>query len=352
MNTPRHILATNFLAIPRAYFEEVASPSLQKAQQKTTPETKSYTIAGKTILVHYYGDTAHEAFSLAFSHHEPSSEKPDLVIHAWDTSASGELMPPPWSNSKFEKNKLDEDFFGIYVSGEESLNFYNPKTQTGYFWVHDAKRMPDWSLGAPFRTILHWFLNDQGIYFLHGAVVGQHGKSVLLTARSGSGKSTTSLSSLLSGMDYVGDDYVAITDQDPIIAHSLYSSAKVTRKGLELFPELASHVWNPNFGEREKAVMFLSKPFEQQIKPSLPLSAILLPRITGGTTEIVPATKIEALVAAAPTTLLQLPLAETNKIAILKKIIEKVPCYFLNLGTDIRDIPSVIKRFLEEKRAN
>jgi hypothetical protein len=209
--------------------------------------------------------------------------------------------------------------------------------------------MPDWSLGAPFRTILHWFLNDKGIYFFHGAVVGHQGKSVLLTAKSGSGKSTTSLASLLAGMDYVGDDYIAITQDDHTIAHSLYSSAKVTRAGLRLFPELLPYVWNPNFEEREKAVLFLSDCFKNQIQASLPLSALLIPKITGGATQIVPVSKTEALLAAAPTTLLQLPLAETEKLGVLRKIIESIPCYVLELGPDIRGIPDVIKTFLSNR---
>lgn len=350
MDTPRHILATNFLAVPRSYFEAIALPSLRTAQAHGAPTIRTYTIAGKTIAVHYYGDTGNEAFSLALSHHTSSTQKPDLVIHAWDTKAAGELMPPPWSDKKFTSNTIDENFFGIYVSGEESLNFYDPATKTGYFWIHDAQRMPDWSLGAPFRTILHWFLHAEKIHFLHGAVVGHNGSSVLLTAKSGSGKSTTALASLLSGMEYVGDDYVAMTNESDVLAHSLYSSAKVTRNGLTLFPELAPHVWNPNFSEREKAVLFLAHAFNEQIRSSLPITAILIPKITGTETRIVPATKMEALVAAAPTTLLQLPLAETNKLAVLKQIIEQVPCYFLELGPDIRAIPNVIKDFLDKNR--
>lgn len=350
MIPPKHILATNFLSVPRTYFNNTAKQFLEMAQ-KGTATTITYRIAGTPVRVHYYGATAAREFSLAFSHHPLTEEEPVLTIHAWDTSAAGSLMPAPWNDPQFDGSKKhDEDFHGVYVSGEESLNFYDPKTKTGYFWVHDASRMPDWSLGAPFRTILHWFLNDINIHFLHGAVVGQNGKSVLLTAKSGSGKSTTALSCLLSGMEYVGDDYVAVTSTPPITAYSLYSSAKVTRNGVNQFPELGQHIWNQNFGEQEKAVMFLSGAFEKQIRESLPLTAILIPKITGNETRIIKASKAEALVAAAPTTLLQLPLAETNKLFILKKIIEQIPCYFLELGPDIREIPLCIKDFLASEK--
>lgn len=289
-----------------------------------------------------------DLLSLAFAHHKtPEPRNPDLTIYAWDATHTGDMIPP-WDEPEFDKNaRLDPSFFGVYVSGEESLNFYNPETRTAYFWTHESNRLPDWVFGAPFRTILHWFFTESDIHLIHGAVVGHSGKSALLTARSGSGKSTTALSCLISGMDYLADDYVAITSHDTM-AHSLYQSAKITRDGVSKFPEFADIIYNKDFGEREKAVLFLQDAFPNQVKTIAPLSIILIPRITGGETKLVPASKIEALVAIAPTTLLQLPLAETNKIGAFKELIQKVPCYYLELGPDIRNIPEVIKGFLSE----
>ena len=183
---------------------------------------------------------------------------------------------------------------------------------------------------------------------MHGAVVGSEEASVLLTAKSGSGKSTTALACLLAGMDYLSDDYIAVqATEGPVIAHSLYHSAKVTKHGLTLFPELHASVWNKDFGEREKAIMFVNDIVPEQTKRTATLKAVLIPRIGPGPTRLVPASKIQALVAIAPTTLLQLPLAETDKMGAFKSILEKVPCYFLELGPDIRGIPNVITSFLK-----
>ena len=104
---------------------------------------------------------------------------------------------------------------------------------------------------------------------------------------------------------------------------------------------------NRDFGDREKAVMFVSDLFPDQVQSSAGLSAILIPKITDGRTRLVAASKLEAILAIAPTTLLQLPLAETNKVTALKSIIEKIPCYYLELGPDIRNIPEVLKSFLK-----
>ena len=347
---PKHILMKNFLAVSRGYFDRHAKPGLEKTQATINPVTKHYTIAGNTIRVLFYGGAVANSLSLAIMHHEiEPREHPDLTIYAWDSATADTPLPAPWDepNYKEESAHPSDSFFGVYIGGEESLNFYDTETKTGYFWTQDARQLPDWAAGAPFRTTLHWFLNERDIHLMHGAVVGHHGKSVLITAKSGSGKSTTALSCILSGMDYLADDYVAtkLTD-DGVTAISLYNSAKVTREGLELFPELKPGVWNPDFADNEKAVLFMSRLFPDQVKRELPLAAILIPRIRGGETKLVTASKIEALVAIAPTTLLQLPLAETNKIGAFKDIIQKVPCYFLDLGVDVRGVPEVIKKFL------
>jgi len=340
----------NFLAVERGYFDRVLYPSLVETQQIISPITKTYLIAGRRVRIHFYGETVAHIYSLALTHHPLlDNSDADLTIYAWDGTTIGRHMMAPWDESTFEKNYTPHQvsFFGVYVGGEESLSFYDEETKTGYFWTNDASVLPDWVTGAPFRTILHWFLNESNIHLMHGAVVGTNDSSVLLTAKSGSGKSTTALSCLLSGMNYLADDYIAIEGLDKsVTAHSLYHSAKVTKHGLTLFPELHEHVWNKNFDEREKAIMFINDVFPHQTKRTANLNAVLIPKISSGPTRLVPATKIQALVAIAPTTLLQLPLAETDKIQAFKNIIEKIPCYFLELGPEIREIPDVIKSFL------
>jgi len=351
MNIPDHILTKNFIGVPREYFNRIVNPSLQKIQDAGTPFIKTYSIAGKNIRVECYGELLAEKLSLALSHHKQATGTPELTIFTWDQSTTGEQLALPWQEKKCtegnHENITDKNFFGVYIAGEESLNFYDKETSVGYFCVRDAKYLPDWAIGAPFRTILHWFLNKHDTHLMHGAVIGHHGNAVLLTAKGGSGKSTTALSCFLEGMDYLADDYAAITAKDMPTAHSLYHSAKVTKQGLELFPELKKIVWNKNFDEPEKAIVFLSDLFPGQVKTSAPLRAILIPKITGKETRIMPASKMEAFLAVAPTTLLQLPWAGTEKVTALKSIIEKVPCYFLELGSEIRKIPDVVKLFLD-----
>jgi hypothetical protein len=356
--TPEHILTHNFIPVNREYFLRICEPHLKRTQALTIPIVRTFSMAGKIIRVYFYGQSVFEIFSLALNHHPLVDQEPELTIYAWDDTTTNETPSAPWDEKNFEnKHKSDTGFFGVYVGGEESLNFYDSENKVGYFWTHDANQLPGWVTSAPFRTIFHWFLAESNIHLMHGAVVGLNNKSILLTAKSGSGKSTTALACLLSGMDYLADDYVAITqvtDSGKIkpFAHSLYHSAKITESGLDYFPEIREKIWNTDFDtredKREKALFFLMDYFPDQVKHTATLDALIIPKITGGVTRLVPTSKIQALLAIAPTTLLQLPLAETKKISAFKTIIEQVPCYTLELGPDVRAIPNLMKKFLKD----
>lgn len=342
---PDHILTDNYLGLSEAYFAHTVLPAYHTAAAAAPLHRTLFHIAGRRIAIHAYGDTVHTQLTRALEHHAVLLEgEPDLTIHAWDDSTATQELTAPWDDPTFTKQPAaaSDTFFGVYVGGEESLNFYDRASRTGYFWTHDAARLPDWALGAPFRTILHWFFNDEHIHLIHGAVVGTEDRALLLTARSGSGKSTTALSALLSGMHYLGDDYVAVEPTDPVTAHSLYQSAKVTPAGLSLFPELVPHVANAGFAPHEKAVIFLNEVLPAQVRTTATLTGICIPRIGPGPTRLVEARKIDAMLAIAPTTLLQLPLAETRKLGAFKEILDRLPCFYLELGPEVRDVPQVL----------
>jgi hypothetical protein len=272
----------------------------------------------------------------------------------WDSVGTGTNFAPSGSDPRYvfnqqvdTKRTTTEGFLGVYMHEEESLSLYDPDKKTAYFWTYDAQSVLYYVGAAPMRTLLHWFLSESDIHLMHGAVVGTAHGSVLLSARGGSGKSTTALACLYTGMQYLADDYVAIGLGEQINAYSLYNSVKISRKEMHRAPALREHVWNT---QGEKSVVFLDTLFPEQIVQSSPLRAICIPVITHTEkTVIVPASKAQAMLALLPTTLFQLPLADTDKIGSLKKIIARLPCYFLNLGRDSMEAAGVIRAFIEQE---
>ncbi len=336
----------NFLGISASYFEKEFLPAFTRVSARTSPREVQYEIAGVKISLRFFCELLAERLMPAFAHLPQFSGAPDIVVNIGD----GSIMPltPPWSHADFLQSAADApltSFRGVYISGEESVNFYDADSGVAYFWTNDVSVLPGWVVGAPLRAILHWVLSSRDIQLVHAAAVGRGDETVLLTAKSGSGKSTTALSCVLSGMTYLGDDYVGVTaGANDLVAHSLYDSAKMTPNTQKMFPEYAEGVVTVPSVDDRKSVVYLSQIFPERVRTISSVRAILIPSIDSAAEAsfLIPARKHEALRALAPTVLFQLPGAGTMLLGRLAEIVSCVPSYHLRLGSDVRAIPSVI----------
>ena len=89
---------------------------------------------------------------------------------------------------------------------------------------------PEWNCSTPLRHILHLALATRGVQFVHAGAVGRPDGGVIIVGRSGSGKSTSTLSTLGSDLLYAGDDYVGVSlnpDGGGPYVHSLYGCGKL-----------------------------------------------------------------------------------------------------------------------------
>jgi hypothetical protein len=95
--------------------------------------------------------------------------------------------------------------------------------------------------------------------------------------------------------------------------------------------------------EGEKALMFLHQHYPHKLIDGFPLKAILLPRVSGNPRTILrEASAISALKALAPSTIYQLAGSGQQELAKMSRLVREVPCYHLDLGTDLKSIPEII----------
>jgi hypothetical protein len=185
---------------------------------------------------------------------------------------------------------------------------------------------------------------------VHAAAVGTPNGGVLLAGKGGSGKSTTALNCINSELGYASDDYCLVAVDPQPYVYSLYNSAKVNADNTHRIPHLISAISNANRLDREKALLFLNEHYPDKIVTGFPLRAILLPRITGRSqTTLTPVSSIGGLRALAPSTIFQLSGAGGRAFQIMSRLVKQVPCYNLELGTDIAMIPGVIFDFLSKE---
>lgn len=344
------IQTANYTRITRAYLEDIVAPAVTLLETEHAPEIQSFQIGDVSITLRSQSPRLTEYFHKAFSH-LPIPSTSDLTVFAWDAIGSGADLTPPWKSPDYFSletqinQPTEHGFVGVYSHYDDTMTLYDPENNRAYFWIYDATKAPVWIRAAPLRTLLQWVLGDRDIHLIHGAVVTEDDRAVLLTAKGGSGKSTTSLSCLKIGMQYLADDYVAVSRGADPTAYSLYNSIKVAPYyGQEFDPAHVSET------EGEKSVVYLAPIFPSQMAYSAKLRAVLIPKIAHTeTTTIVPASKAEAMLALIPTTLFQLPLAESNKVQMLASIIASLPCYSVELGSDTLEAAQTIRDFVKNE---
>lgn len=281
-----------------------------------------------------------------------------MTVGLWDAASTGIPLPPaPWAEDAYgAKGEIigfdDEAVLSAFQVDTRSLLLYHRARARGYYLTLDAAQLPQSETGAPLRAIWHWWAREIGCQLIHAGAVGTRVGGVLLVGSGGAGKSNTALACLQSDLGYAGDDYCLLRAEPVPIAYSLYSSAKVRRADLERLAFPAVEVGNPTSAEGEKGLYFLHEQFAERLIASFPVSAILIPRVTGKRdTSVVPAPASEALLALVPNTRAQLPYAGGEIIMRAAQLVRRVPGFYLNVGTDSGQIPQSILSVLETYRA-
>jgi hypothetical protein len=208
-----------------------------------------------------------------------------------------------------------------------------------------------WDQACPIRQILFWWLGSRGCLQVHGASIGTATAGVLVVGKGGSGKSTVALSSLGTDLLYAGDDYVAVRVEPSPRIESLYCSGKLEPDHVHtLLPNLLPLLANADRIDSEKAVLYVQEHFADQTTSGFPLRAVLVPKVAAAQREsrIVETSRAAAFAALAPSTILQLHTADSGAFALMSRLIERVPCYGLELGSEVAAIPGTIARFLAE----
>jgi hypothetical protein len=341
---------------PGVFFETVYQAFQQAEQVVDGSFDRFYSMGGYTIRLRFAGPALVPRITPALEHlaTKPSSS-PMLTVCLWDSvSTCTQMPPPPWSADAYiargeVRGYNDGHIRTSFHIGANVLNMLDTRLDVAVFWIRDARQLPYYESGAPLRTILHWWLSNHGRQFVHAAAVGTAQGGVLLAGKGGSGKSTTALTCLNSKLAYVSDDYCLLTTNPHPYVYSLYSSAKVDADNIYRIPHLRSAISNADRLDTEKALLFLHQHCPDKVVTGFPVRAILLPSVTGRSeTTLTPASPIAGLRALAPSTIFQLSGAGHTAFQTMTKFVKQVPCYNLELGTDLLRIPEVILGLLSE----
>jgi hypothetical protein len=315
-------------------------------------------IAGRCVRLRFAGQGLVTTVVPALAHLAYTSPSGcDLSVCLWESRSTG-ISPPtsPWPSSactrRGEIQGAASDRIRVsFDVGSGVLSLYDRALRRAVVWCRDPDCVPASYAAAPLRTVLHWWAHDLGGQLAHAAAVGADAGAVLLTGRSGSGKSTSTLSCLDAGLGYLGDDYVLLTLDGGPRVHSLYNSAKANVDYLRrALPHWSGRV-DAVAQDEQKAVMFLHRHVPDQLRSSLAIRAIVLPRVAqAARTALRRVSQAECFRALAPTTLNQLPHGQASTSANLAAVAKALPAYALDLGRDIPAIPRLLETLLQDAR--
>lgn len=307
-----------------------------------------YRFAGRSVRLRVVGRELHTQIARPFSHlrARPSASRPALQMDLWDatrTRGAASWRPPGRANGWHETTFQSEDARYIAQRLPHTLSCLDRERGEllgGIAW-HDDIFI--YERAKPFARLLLAWHNNIGVQIVHAGLVSRNGVGVLLAGKSGSGKSTSSLLCALAGLDFVGEDYVALerAGDGSFVGHSLYNSVFLDTRHVERFPQLASLAFRGLRPHEEKSVVLLSDVVPERLERCAQIRALVFPEVTDSAgAEIRALSKGAALLALAPSSLLQIPNRDLGARGFerLADLVQSVPCFRLAVGSDWESI--------------
>jgi hypothetical protein len=338
--------ALDLFAEARAKFEQASG-------QAGGTQDYFYNLGDYRVCLRFAGPALAPYFTPALAHLAVAPvAQPHLTVCLWD-SATTQVSPPtaPLTTGGFTQRGEIVGYHAERVQvrvqfAPDILNVLDLETNEGVYWIRAAAQVPAYETGSPLLAILNWWMSRHGRQLAHAGVVGSQSQGVMLVGKGGSGKSTTSLACVAAGFTYVSDDYCLLRAEPPY-AYSLFNSGKLDSASIARLPHFESAAQKIRRAEDDKTIYFLHQLWPARVSTGLPLKAILLPRVTGQpATRLRPATPAAALTALAPSTLFQLAGGGQTEFQTLARLVRQLPCYHLDLGTQLSDIVQVIESLM------
>ncbi len=337
-------------------FYQSAKGHYQKASSGNKEIEFTFRLDAYIIKLYFSNSVMAEKILPSLLHLKRNTElNENLSIYIWDNS-SIHLNPLffPWTPEDIlQRGEIrgynDERYCTSYVHGAHGLMMLDREKSIGYFWLNDIEKLPYYEKSAPLRNLLHWWLRSRGLMLTHSSAVSDENGAILFVGKGGSGKSTTALSCLTDGLMYLSDDYCITSNKSKPEVFCLYNSAKMSASTFELFPDLYTLKEELPYENHEKMVFQLYPNYKDKLQIKAPLKAIVLPCISNRKIPLMkPMSSATALLALAPSSIYQVPLAAKLELIHFSKLVGSLPCYTIELGVDVKTNVSLIKNLLNE----
>ena len=317
----------------------------------------SYVLAGQPVEMRIVGRRLAEFMDLPFAHLRAEGvqlRRPSLSIELWDQAETD--IPCQIGSTRDDLDLhpiLNKSSDGRYASYQLQHSLAHLDRQTGSVigYVSNTEELSLYERGRPLHVLLSLWLKSRDMPVIHAGLVSKNGRGVLLAGPGGSGKSTSAIICASAGFSYLSEDLIGLQVSDGVfLGHSLYSSTFIEPDHLERFALLGPHAITGKYPFEKKRLVLLSQIASLRFERACRIYAVVLPHVVHRRESLLRrASKGEALLTLAPSSLLvgerSYGMEGFNKLA---KLVEQVPCYWLELGSVLDEIPRVLEDMLSE----
>lgn len=201
------------------------------------------------------------------------------------------------------------------------------------------------------KHLIQCALKNTDTFMFHGAAVGCGDYGVMLSGVSGAGKSTLAAMCIKHGLDYVGDDRIAITKtNNSIIANPIYTTISLENNIFE-FPV---HFIDANTAKKKNLYRFNN---DFQFRQNLPIRAVISPiKTNNALPRIIPGNKSTVIsrITADYMNLIGLLYSSTPLLdkARIDKLFTNCEFYDFELGPDISENSEFLYNFITKRMKN
>jgi len=361
VNTDRTAASGGGPAHARRQCEEAAGAfdAARAAGRETTFEAV-YVLANRRVRFRIVGSELAAAVSRPFSHlldGTCTGGLADLCVDLWDEEATG--VAAPALDKPGDLTLTAPEGAELVVCDAQLLTYQFAQTRTWFNRsaprilgaVTSGQRLSLQECSKPLQVPLGLWLSDCGVQPIHGGLVATERGGVLLLGANGAGKSTCAALCVSAGLTYLGDDFVAFSQESDgsFTGHSVFGAGRMVPEQMHRFPEVLPHTIPGRPPDEPKALVLWSSAYPARVARSVPLRAIALPRVVGAEdTRCARTSKADALRAFVSGSLFTtVPGPDRRTVNRLARLIERVPAYRLDLGRDFAVIPHRIAQLVE-----
>lgn len=349
------------LTAPPSSLFTAAIKDYHEASATNDDYQRIYQVAGLNIYFKFAGEALVLPFTRALSHLESTHHGvANLVVHIWDSQSTGTpISSLPWSQDALKQiDNKGESAARLYYADSQylflstwrgNMLLYDRINNLAVYWIQSPEDLMQYEMATPLRYLLHWFFSSHGMMMVHAAAVGDSHGMILLTGKSGSGKSTTAITCLAAGLEYSGDDYSLVSQVENPEVYSIYNSARLLPRSFELIDTVSPDeaYYDPKSGD--KGLLFVSEILPHQLKLNGKLRALVSCSVTDNAcSSLSMVNSAELFRALAPSTLFQIPGGTHDDVKKMADLVRSLPCWHLDLGADTEHLPKLLEDLIRQ----